>query len=111
MRWFTLAFVSFGPALGLPVPVSCLFGPTTCTEMIFISTLVTFLAPHWAFSRQVRHATFAACLPGATLGSMAITFPEFEGSDLVYGGCHCNSSIGLVAVEVPDCCLMLFGIL
>ena len=31
---------------------------------------------------------------------MALTFPVLEGSDLVYGGCHCNSSIGLVLVEV-----------
>ena len=111
MRWFTLAFASFGSAPGSPVPISWLFGPTTCTEMIFITTLVTFLAPCWAFSTWVRHATFTACLPKATLGSLAITFPEFEGSDLVYGGCHYKSSIGLVSVEVPDCCLMLFGIL
>ena len=111
MRWFTLAFTSFGSALGSLVPISWLFGPTTCTEMVFITTLVTFLAPCWAFSRQVRHNAFATYLPGATLGSWAITFLKFEGSDLIYGGCHCNSSIGLVSVEVPDCCLMLFGIL
>ena len=78
--------------------------------MIFISTLVTFLAPCWAFSRQVRHTAFTTCLTLATLGPMALTFPVLEGSDLIYGGCCCNSSIGLVSVEVLNSCLMLFGV-
>ena len=78
--------------------------------MVFISTLVTFLAPCWAFSRWVRHTTFTTCLTLATLGPVALTFPVFAGSDLIYGGCHCNSSIGLVSVEVLNGCLMLFGV-
>ena len=52
-------------------PSSWLLRPTICTEVIFIATLVTFLAPHWAFSRWVRRSTFAACLTLATLGPLA----------------------------------------
>ena len=57
------------------------------------------------------HSTLAACLTLATLGSMALTFPVLEGPDLVYGGCHCNSSVGLVSVEVLNSHLMLFDML
>ena len=76
--------------------------------MIFIATLVIFLAPCWAFSRQVRHSTFTTCLTLVTLGPLALTFPVLEGPDLIYGGCCCSSSIGLVSVEVLNGCLMLF---
>ena len=79
--------------------------------MVFIATLVTFVAPHWAFSRQVRCSTLAAYLTLVTLGSLALTFPVLEGPDLIYGGCCCNSSVGLVSVEVLNGCLMLFGML
>ena len=104
-----LPLTSSGCAMELSVPRPCLLGPTTCAEMIFIATFVTFLTPWWAFSRQVRHSIFATCLTLATLGSMALTFLLVEGSYLIYGGCHCNSSIGLVSVEVLNSCLMLFG--
>ena len=77
--------------------------------MVFIATLVTFLALGWAFSRQVRCSTLTAYLTLATLGPLALTFPVLEGLDLIYGGCHCNSSIGLVSVEVLNGCLVLFG--
>ena len=86
-------------------------GPTIHTKMIFISTLVTLFAPCWAFSWQVRLSTSAACLTRATLGSMAITFLEFEGFGFINGCCCGNSTIGLVSVEVFYCNLMLFGIL
>ena len=43
--WLTFALTSSGCATGLSVPWPCLLGPTTCTEMIFIATFVTFL-PH-----------------------------------------------------------------
>ena len=79
--------------------------------MVFISTLVTFLAPCWAFSWWVRHVAFAACLTWATLGSVAIAFPELECLDFIYGCCCCNSTIGLVSVEVFYCHLMLLGML
>ena len=42
---------------------------------------------------------------------MAITFPEFEGFDLINGCCCGNSTIGLVSVEVFYHHLMLLGIL
>ena len=79
--------------------------------MVFIAMFVTFLAPHWAFSRWVRHSTLTAYLTLVTLGPLALTFPVLEGPNLVYGGCHCNSSVGLVSVEVLNGCLMLFGML
>ena len=79
--------------------------------MVFIATLVTFLAPCWAFSRWVRHSTLTAYLTLVTLGPLALTFPVLEGPYLIYGGCHCNSSIGLVLVEVFNSSLMLFGVL
>ena len=79
--------------------------------MIFISALVTILAPCSAFSWQVRLSVFATCLTQATLGSVAITFLEFIGLCLI-NGCYCgNSTIGIVSVEVFDCHLMLLGIL
>ena len=111
MMWLTFALMSSGCAMGLSVPSFWLLRPTTCTEMIFIATLVTFLAWCRAFSKWVRHSTFATCLTLATLGSMALTFLLMEGSYLIYGGCHCNSSIGLVLVGVLNGCLMLFGVL
>ena len=76
---------------------------------VFISTLVTFPVPGRAFSWQVRHFTLATCLTIATLGFVPITFPEFEGFDLINGGHLGHSSIGLVSVEVLDGCLMLLG--
>ena len=72
---------------------------------------MTFLAPCWAFSQWMRQAAFAACLTWATLGSVAIAFPELECLDFIYGCCHCNSTIGFVLVEVFYCHLMLFGML
>ena len=79
--------------------------------MIFIATLVTFLAPCWAFSRWVRHSTLTTYLTLVTLGPLALTFPVLEGPNLIYGGCHCNSSVGLVLVEVLNGHLVLFGML
>ena len=70
-----------------------------------------FFAPCWAFSWWVRHAPFTACLTWATLGSVAITFPELECLDLIYGCCCCNSTVGFVSVEVFYCHLMLLGML
>ena len=72
MMWLTFALMSSGCVMGLPVPGSWLLRPTTCTEMIFIATLVTFLAPHRAFFRWVRRSTFTACLTLATLGPLAL---------------------------------------
>ena len=63
MRRLTLALTSSGCATGLSVPGSWLFRPTTCTEMIFIATLVTFLAPCWAFSWWVRLLHLPHVLP------------------------------------------------
>ena len=110
MTWLTFALVSSGCTAGLFVPGSRLLRPTLCTEVVFIATLVTFFAPCWAFSRQVGHSTLTAYLT-ITFGSLALTFPLLEGPDLVYCGCHCNSSIGLVSLEVLDSCLVLLGML
>ena len=87
------------PGMGWSLAVlwALLLQPTTCTKVVFISTLVTFLAPCWAFFWWVR---WAACLTWATLGSVAIAFPEPECLDFIYGCCCCDSTIGLVSVEV-----------
>ena len=110
MMWLTFAFASSECAAGLSVPGSWLLRPTLCTEVVFIATLVTFSAPCWAFSRQLRCSTLTAYLT-ITFGSLALTFPLLEGPDLIYCGCCCNSSIGLVSLEVLDGCLMLLGML
>ena len=89
--WLSMGWSVLVSVLGIfSVP-----GPTTHTKMIFVSTLVTFVAPCWAFSQWVRCAAFAACLIlGCTLGSVAITFFKFEHLDLINHCCCCNSSIG-----------------
>ena len=91
------------------VPGAFLLQPTTCTEIIFISTLVTFSAPGTAVSWQVGHTILAACFTIATLGFVPITFLELEGFYLIDGGHLSHSSIRLVSVEVLDGCLMLLG--
>ena len=88
----------------LPQGVSCCPGGPFCFDLqhvlkCFLFPLMTFLAPCWAFSRWMRHAAFTACLTWATLGSVAIAFPELEGLDLVYGWWFYNSTIGFVSVE------------
>ena len=97
----------------LAVLGALLLQPTTCTKMVFISTLMTLLAPCWAFSWWMRCAAFTACLTLSTLkiGSVAIAFPELEGLDLIYGCCCHNSTIGFVSVEVFHHHLMLLGML
>ena len=78
-----------------------------------------FLFPHWwQYLPHAGHSlgrwdctTSAACLTWATLGSMAITFLEFEGLNLINGCCCSNSTIGLVLVDVFYCHLVLLGML
>ena len=79
MMWLTSALTSSGCAMGFSVPSSWLLRPTLCTEIVFIATFVTFLAPHWAFSRWVRCSTLTAYPTLVTLGSLALTFPVLEG--------------------------------
>ena len=86
-------------------------GPATCTKMIFVSTLVSYFAPCWAFSQWMRCAAYAACLTWATLGSVAITFFKLKHLDIINCCCCCNSSIGSVSVEVFYCHLVLLGML
>ena len=108
MMWLTFALCP------LDVLWDFLFPAPDCLDLHCV--LKWFLLPHlWhflsqagAFSRWVRHSTLTAYLTLATLGPLALTFPLLEGPDLTYGGCHCNSSIGLVLVEVLNSCLMLF---
>ena len=83
--------------------------PTTCTEMVLITTFMTFLAPHWALTSQVGLGTLAACLTRATFTFVAIVVPGFEGLDLVNGGCHCYSTTNLVPIEVFHHAFMLLG--
>ena len=82
-----------------PTPAAA-HGPTIHAEMIFISTVVAIFVPCWAFSWQVRLSASATCLTWATFGSMAITFLEIEGLDLINGCCCGNSTVELVSVEV-----------
>ena len=83
----------------LAVPRVFLLWPTTSTKVVFISTLKTFLAPCWAFSQWVRRAAFTACLTLGTLkvGSVAVAFPVFEGTFLIYSCCCHNSTIWFVS--------------
>ena len=69
------------PTMGwsFAISLALLLWPTISTKMIFISTLVTFLAECWAFSGWMRFAAFTLCFTCATLGSEAIAFLEFEG--------------------------------
>ena len=106
---FTFALVSSGCAAGSSIPSSWLFGPELSAKMIFIATFVTLFAPHWAFSRWMRCSTLTTYLtltPGS--GSRSLAF-SFQGSDLVDCGWHCNSSVGLVSVEVLDGALCYFA--
>ena len=81
--WFSKGWFVLVSVLGIfSVP-----GPIIHSKMIFISTLVTILAPHWAFSRWVWCTAFDTCLTQTTLGSMAVTFLELEGFDFIYVFC------------------------
>ena len=110
---YTLRASRGAPTMGwsIAVPGALMLQPTTCTKIVFISTLMAFLAPCWAFSWWVRHAAFTTCLTWATLDSVAIVFPELEWLDLIYVCCCCNSTIGFVSVEVFFCHPMLLGML
>ena len=70
-------------------------GPTTCTKMIFVSTLVTFFANScWAFSQSGEMCWHLLhVLPGPPLALWSVvTFFELE--------CHCDL-INVVAVATP----------
>ena len=56
-RWFLTVLRAF------------LLWPTTSNKVVFISTLMVFLAPCWTFSRWVRCAAFSGCLTLGTLKS------------------------------------------
>ena len=110
---FVFVLTSSRCAARSSVSSSRLFGPTLGTKMILISTLVTFFTICWALSQWVRGPTLTTYLtltPGTGSGSRSLAFP-CEGSDLIDGGRHRNSAIGLVSVKVFDGCLMLFCVL
>ena len=86
--------------------------PTTCSKIIFVSTLVALFAPHWAFSWQVQLSTFVTCLTLATLGFVAITVTfSVIVMDLINACCYCSSTIWLMSVEVFHSHFVLLGML
>ena len=70
--------------------------PTASTKVVFISILMTFLAPCWVIlSVGETYAAFTACFTLGTLeiGSVAVTFPVFEGTYFIYNCCCWNSTV------------------
>ena len=110
---FAFALASSGCAVGSSVPSSQLPGPTLHTKMVLISTFMTLFSPCRAFSGWMRCSTLTTYLtltsgPGSSPRSLAFSC---EGSDLIDCGRRCDSSVGLVSVEVFDSRFMLLCML
>ena len=94
--WLSMGQSALVSVLG----IFSVLGPATYTKMIFVFTLVTFFAPHWALSWWMRCAALAACLTWATLDSVAVTFFKLDYLDCIDHCCCCKSYVWFVLVEV-----------